>query len=237
MQSCVVTASGGGVVVGISAANARVVAIDCSITAEDAPTLSGIPGIGVSLNASLLHATGCSFTGGTLAGFGSGPGLFADAASRVWISDSTLTPGGSNGCAVTGTPAVGQMVRTTLNGAGTNCGVLVPAPLAGVERLAPVQNGAPFSISVRTEPNAPVVFHASQRLGYFDLPAWFAQPTLLDVSSAFVAGWSLADANGDLTASWNMPAGQFVDETVWVEPMVLLPTAVVVGPPVGGLIH
>mgnify|MGYP001367833140 CR=1 FL=1 len=195
-------------------------------------------GHGATIRTSTLKASGCQFLGGTpLFGGLGGHALTTDAQSRIWISDSTLTGGGGQ-CAIAGVPAVGHIARSTLVQTAAGCAALLAAPVVGVERPTPIQNGASFDVLVHTEPNTLVAIHASPRLAHVEIPGLFAQPIALDLTSFFLAGLFVSDGNGDVTASWNMPAGQFVDETIWLEASAWLPgQPVLVGPVVGGVIR
>lgn len=196
------------------------------------------PGDAVRVVSCTLKASGCSFTGGTLMfGGPDGAALRTDAESRVWISDSTLI-GGNDSCAIQGTPAVGQIARCTVTQVGAACGTMLAAPLIGVELPAPIQNGSIFFVHMRTEPNVLVAVHASPRLGHYEFPGVLAQPSALDLTSFFAAGVFISDNNGDVTAVWGMPAGEFIDETIWLETIAFLPASpIIVGPVVGGVIR
>lgn len=237
LQDCVVAPEGfGGFNGGLTATDAHVIAVDTELSGGVVSGGAGLPGVGAMLVNSTLQASGCVLLGGTTSptSSSSAPALSVLETSRVWISDSSLS---ATTCAITGTPAVGQIARSTVSSGSSSCTTLTTAPLVGVERPNPIHNGAAFTVNLRTEPHTLVAIHASPRLGHLELPGLFAQPLSLDVTSFFLAGVFVSDANGDLTASWNMPAGQYVDETVWVEPMAFLPTSILVGPPVGGLIR
>lgn len=216
---------------------ANLTLVDCLIAGND--TLGTFPGDAVRLTNCTLKASGCFLAGGTIQfGGPDGAALRTDHQSRVWISDSTLEAGGSGDCAIVGTPAVGHIARSTVSSGGTGCGTLLPAPVVGVERPTWIQNGAAFAVHVRTEPNTIVAIHASPHLAHLDLPAWFEQPIWLDLTAFFLAGVFVADGNGDVTATWSVPAGQYIDATVWLEAMVFLPgSRLLVGPVVGGVIR
>ncbi|MBX3462940.1 MAG: hypothetical protein KF830_07200 [Planctomycetes bacterium] len=230
LQSCVV-AGQGGLATGLVANTAHVIAVDTTFSGSPL-TGGGLGGQGAVLHHSTLKASGCAFTGGI-----NEPGLSVNPWARVWLSDSTLA-GGSGGCGLVGTPAVGLMARSTITASSPGCPTLTTAPLVGVTRPTAIQNGMTFSLLIRTEPNTLVAIHASPRLAHIEIPDLFAQPIALDLSAFFLAGVYVSDGNGDLTASWTMPPGQFVDETLWLETIAFVPSSPIeIGAAVGGLIR
>ncbi|MBL9078179.1 MAG: hypothetical protein JNL08_11785 [Planctomycetes bacterium] len=237
LQNCVVGGQGLLTAHGVDANGANLIAVDSTLGGSQTAGFA-LPGDAVRLTNSTLKASGCTLVGGSnfFGGVG-GAALRCDAASRVWISDSTVTGGGTT-CAVVGTPAVGHIARSTAAPVGPACGTLLPAPVVGVERPAPIQNGSTFTVHVHTEPGMLVAIHGSPRLAQIEVPGVFAQPIALDLTAFFLAGVYVSDANGDVTASWNMPAGQYVDETVWLEASAWGPTPpVLVAPVIGGVIR
>ena len=239
LQGCTVASQGAAALQPVN--NHGLWATDSSLTLVDtsigggASFLGGFGGSAVNLVNCTLKASGCLFAGGDPMGI-DGSAVRPDPAGRVWISASTLTAGSA--CAILGTPSVGQLARTTVTANGSGCGTFTTASLVAVERPNPIQNGAAFDVLVHTEPNTLVAIHASPRLAHVEIPGLFAQPIALDLTSFFLAGLFVSDGNGDVTASWNMPAGQFVDETIWLEATAWLPgQPVLVGPVVGGVIR
>jgi hypothetical protein len=104
--------------------------------------------------------------------------------------------------------------------------------------MGPLQNGTTFTMNVRTEPNTLVAVHASNGLGTVQVPGVFEQPIALDLSAFWLAGVYASDANGDVSASWNLPAGMFLGEPLWLETIAFVPSLPIqVGPVVGGIIR
>lgn len=217
----------------LRAIDAYVSATGCEVTGGD--NVFALAPHAVELTGSRFVGSDLDLRGGNIQFGQDGSALYADN-SEVWIADSTLfaQPGT---CAVAAFNTTGRIARSVQTGAGC------PAPLAGgnvlgVERLTSLMNGTTFSMHVRTEPNQIVAVHASPRLDTVTLPGAFEQPVSLDLTAFWLAGVFLADANGDVTASWNMPAGMFVGETVWLETIGIGPSfPIQVGPVVGGIIR
>jgi hypothetical protein len=164
--------------------------------------------------------------------------------SDVWIADSTLTSVAGT-CPLVTTYSTGRIARSvllpTMGAGGYLCAsgpVLPSGPVLGVERMGPLQNGTTFTMNVRTEPNTLVAVHASNGLGTVQVPGVFEQPIALDLSAFWLAGVYASDANGDVSASWNLPAGMFLGEPLWLETIAFVPSLPIqVGPVVGGIIR
>jgi len=239
LQDCILTAMGTLVQgQGIEAVNAKVTAVDCTITGNSTGGLND-GGSAVRLyTGSSLQASHCTLTGGTQVGQGtSGRALFIGGSGSVWIRDSMLVTDGST-CAIIGSAPVTGIARTTITPGGSGCGVLTPAPLVGVTRPVPLQNGTSFTASLLTEPGTLVAVHASPRLGHVTVPGPFAQPIALDPAAFWLAGLYVSDSNGEVVATWDLPAGQYVDETVWLQAMALMPDSTFqLAPAVGGVVR
>ncbi|MBX3464634.1 MAG: hypothetical protein KF830_15805 [Planctomycetes bacterium] len=189
---------------------------------------------GVQLHDSRFVGSNLLVQGGSSILGGPGRALHASH-SEVWIADSSL---GAGDCAVYAYSTTGRIDRSTLSLAAGCAGQLPNGPVVGVERLLIPSNGQPLTMLVRTEPNALVAIHAAQQLGTTSAPGLLEQPFALDLSSLFLAGVYLADANGEVTASWNLPPAQFVGTPLWLEAIALLPNLPIqVGPVVGGIIR
>lgn len=208
----------------IAANGANVTAVGTEVTSGNA----GSP-------APSLVLTGATFTGSDCR-FAST--LVADAGSTAWLRDSTIDnpvptcPLFGAGTFRLDRCALGPTSATVC--ASTTAG----APLLGVEALAPLQNGTTYTLQFRSAPLQFVAVHASGRLAPTPLSGVFEQPLQLDLAAFWFVGLYATDANGDASASWNLPAGQFVDTSLWLEAIAIEPTFPwQVAPVVGGVVR
>lgn len=224
---------------GLFANGSTVNATGCTFRGSTAFGIS-TPGDGIQLSASTLVGSNLQVLGGLpVAPFGTigGAAVRADSTSKLWLADSTLNGGGTT-CALIALPTSGRIDRSTVSPTGGSCTVLPAGLVVGVSRTAPLQNGATFVMHVRTDPTTLVAIHASLGLAPVTIPGLFEQPAELDLANFWLAGLFVSDGNGDVTASWNMPAGMFVDTPVWLETISIgasLP--IQIGPVVGGIIR
>jgi hypothetical protein len=230
LQSCTVRglpAFGGPPPGALRAFNSVVTGVDCTIEGVTALGTWGYPGAAVEVQNTELRLASSIVRGGN--------GLFspvayavsADAASSVWLSDCTLSTTLTS-CPVDATS--GRLARCTLT---PNCSALPSGEGLGARRTSPLQNGAPFSVEFRDEPNRAVVVWAAFELQTTSSPL-LEQSALLAQASAFPLATVVTDALGIAGASWPIPAGSmFVDRTLWLQAAagISLPvqTSVVVG--------
>lgn len=203
--------------------------VDCSVVASAwgslAPTVDLAGG-------SLLHASHCDLRNGNWAATSSAA-LGVDASSRAWICDSTLATIDSTACVVDGQV---RADRCTFVHNGGNCTPPAPGLLLGVTRPAPLQLGAPFSVTFTTEANGFVFVLAAPDLERVDVPQLLEQPSWLPVASVFPAGALLAGVSGTAAASWPIPGNPaLLHATLWFEGIGLGSGLLQVSPPVGGM--
>lgn len=235
LQGCTLAGVGtGGAAIALAASNnAAVTAVRCSFTGSSSASL---PGAAVRLRSAELQGSQLQLLGGAQL-FG-GPGATAldlDAPSAAWISDSSLTAGGGPTCPVVGS-GTGRIDRCVLVPTGT-CTSLPAALVVGIDSTTPLQNGAPFTVDWRTDPNQLIAVFASPGLGYVPLPGITDQPLGIDPANFWLATAVVSDATGFATFTWNMPAGQFLDASLFVLGAGLAPTSLALSPPVGGVIR
>lgn len=238
LQECVVAALGAQIgSYGVVTSNAQVTAVD-SVFAGSSPT-SGLSqaGSAILLQNSTLHASNALLLGGTAQPSGAGvAALEASGSSTAWIADSVLA-GGPGACPTSGFgPGAGRFARTTLLPPTAGCTAPAAAPMVGVHRRSPIQNGASFTVDCRTDPNGLIVFFASPGLGTAFVPSLVEEPVWLD-PSIFAAGVAVADAQGDASASWSMPPGAFVDTTLWLQAVSVTAFPLHGSPVFGGVIR
>jgi len=233
LQGCTVSNLGAGYSA-LWALYSDVSASGCTVTGGD--NVFALAPHAVDLSSTRFVGSHLDLRGGNVQFGQDGSAVYADN-SEVWIADSALTsqPGT---CPVVAVFSTGRIARSVQTGS-TACGPGLPGGnVVGVERLAPLQNGTTFSMHIRTEPNQLVAVHASNSLGTTPVPGLFEQPVSLDLTAFWLAGLFLADANGDVTASWNMPAGMFLGEPLWLETITVEPVFPwQAGPVVGGVIR
>lgn len=216
LQGCTVTGLGTGSACGaLQASASTVTAVRSSFTG---PNTFGFPQPGVYLASSAFQGSQLQITGSPfpLGGPNVPPGLGLDAASSAWISDSTITSGGSNACPVSANGGTGRLDRCVLVPSGLGCANLPGGLVVGGDSTTPLQNGAPFLVTWLTSPNQLVAVYASPSLGHVPLPGLTDQPATIDLASAWLATVLVADPLGVATATWNMPAGLYIDTSVFV---------------------
>ncbi|MBL9077733.1 MAG: hypothetical protein JNL08_09525 [Planctomycetes bacterium] len=218
--------------VGTQAENTHLTAVDTSFTAAGA----FFAPVAVRLIGSQFVASGCSFP---VDAFSGGLGIFATAGSAVWLSDSTIEAGPSQ-CPIVAIGSTVRYERCTLSPTtATNCATSAPGPtLLGVHAPSPLQSGATYSLQFQGAPFQFVALHASPGVATTALPALFEQPLQLDLATAWFVGLYATDATGAAGASWNLPAGQFVDTPLWLQAITVEPTFPwQVAPVVGGIVR
>ena len=239
LQGCTLAAIGSNLKGhAMTATNAKVTATGCSFTGNSTTGVYDQPGNGIRLSSTALQGSNLTVQGGSLlAGSTGAAALSADGSCRVWISDSTLTGGGST-CAVSPGGAAGRIDRSTLSPAGPTCSSLPPGLVLGIERPQPLQNGAVFTLNHRTDPNAWVAVFVSPGLGDASAPGLLEQPVSLSPSSFWNAGLFVADPTGFVAAAWNIPAGPaFVDLQLWFQGVSGTTLPLQVSPVAGGIVR
>ncbi len=234
LQQCTLAGVGtGAAAIALAANNAVVTAVRCSFTGSSSASL---PGAAVRLRSSELQGSQLQLTGGAnLFGAPGAAALDMDATSSAWIGDSTLTGGGTT-CPVSVGGGTGRLDRCTLAPAGA-CTSLPTGLVVGADSTTPLQNGSPFTVDYRTDPNQLVLIFASTGLSYVPLPGITDQALTLDPGNLWLATALLSDATGFATVTWNMPAGQFMDTSLFVVGVGLTPALLALSPPVGGVIR
>lgn len=227
LQSC--TLLGG---TALLAQNADVTAVQSGFYSP-APFLA--PGPLIDLVGSRLHASACQTRDG---------GLFqqvhlyirASNGSRVWWADGYIgwTPAGHCPLDV----SADSQVRTDRTSFSTIAGCPVPTPgtLLGVQTNAPLRVGMAFQPTFRTDPGAFVVVFASPFLGTTDFGPLLEQPSWLDDQYSFAVALQVADAAGQASFSFPIPAGPGIaNRTLWLKGISGLGLPLQVSPPVGGV--
>lgn len=220
---------------GLWANSSAVTAVRCTFSGSSAT--AALPGPGVRLSSSDFQGSRLQLTGGAnLFGGAGAPGIQLDATSSAWISDSTIT-GGGTGCPVNVGGGTGRFDRCVLSPAGPGCTSLPTGLVVGADSSTPLQNGAPFTVDWRTDPNQFLLIFVSPGLGFIPLPGLTDQPVSIDLANAWLATVLLSDATGFATQTWNMPAGLYIDTSVFVMGAGLTPTTFALSPPIGGVIR
>lgn len=226
LQSCQLSSSGFPLfeTAAVRAQDSRLTAVDTTI--QGSQTVS--PGPAIVMTNSTFHGSHVDLLthpGATSAA------LIADATSVVFLCESTATsqPGTCPLAAVQG-----KVFRTTLSPA---CGGPATGPVLGVSRVQPIQTGAPFTLQFAAQPFRPILVFASFGLDAFPVPQ-IEQDVLLDLSSTFLAGALLADAQGDAAQTWNIPAAPIlVDRAVWFQGIGGWSLPLQASPVAGGVVH
>ncbi|MFY9342024.1 MAG: hypothetical protein WAT39_06025 [Planctomycetota bacterium] len=188
--------------------NAELTVVNSTIEGGDsAPFVN--PGVAVELVNSTFRGSQLALRGGN--GTPVMPAIQADAASSVWISDSTID---SDAPACPIAAANGRHDRCVLT---PNCGSLPAGFVLGIDRPQPIQNGAPFLLHLRASPGSAIGVFVDHALAT-SLHATLEQSLLLDPTTAFSGGVWIADQNGSAIAAWAVPAGPaFIDLAVWFQ--------------------
>lgn len=235
LQGCTVTCTNQfGFSPAVQASAARITAIDCGFFGSPpVPTLLYVVSPAISATSLTLHAAGCTIQAGVF-GAGQVPGLSVGA-GEVWLSDCTVV--GYGACAIQGAAAV-LADRCSLQPVSALCATPATGDLLGVTRLQPLQNGAPFTLTYKTIPNSYAAVFASQELATLTIPGLHAQTQWLGGGGIFNLGVVLADAAGDATATWNIPAGAWlVDQPLWFQGLTGFALPLQLSPVAGGVIR
>lgn len=234
LQGCTVTCTNQfGFSPAVQATAARMTAIDSGFFGSPpAPSFFYVVSPAISATSMTLHAAGCTIQAGVY-GTGQVPGLSVGA-GEVWLSDCTVV--GYGACPIQGAASV-LADRCSLQPAGAPCPTPASGGLLGVTRPQPLQNGAPFSLTYRTIPNSYAAVFASQELATLTIPGLHAQTQWLG-GGIFNLGVVLADASGQATGTWSIPAGAWlVDQPLWFQGLTGFALPLQLSPVAGGVIR
>lgn len=198
------------------------------------PTPFLAPGPLIDLVGSRFHASACH----TMGSIFQQVQLYIRASngSRVWYADGHIgwTPPGYCPLEV----SADSQVRTDRTTFSTIAGCPVPTPgtLLGVQTNAPLRVGMAFQPTFRTDPGAFVVVFASPFLGTTDFGPLLEQPSWLDDQYSFAVALQVADAAGQASFSFPIPAGPGIANlTLWLKGISGLGLPLQASPPVGGV--
>lgn len=211
MQDCVLTPPSTGaffVNAVVLATDSDVSAVDCRIEGTDAMGL-GPPEPAVLLVNSTFRGCNLTLRGGS--GSPTRSAIEADASSRVWLSDSTVT-GDPASCPIAASQ--GRHDRCTIT---PNCSGIPAGFVLGVRRLGPPQNGVPMIVELRALPNTPIAIFAALSLEPTLWPQ-FEQPLLLPVATAYAFDFAVTDPTGFGLWAMTVPAGPAaVGRSFWLQ--------------------
>lgn len=214
------------------ASNSRITAIDSTFSDNWVGTFHYFPSTAIDLTGTTLHAAGCTIDAAEGPG---GPPIAALHAvgGNVWLSDCTVI--GTLTCPIVATSVLAD--RCVLQPALPACSTPASGGLLGVSRSQPLQNGAPFSLVYKTIPNSYAAVFASQELGTLTIPGLHAQTQWLGLGVNNL-GVVLADAAGDASGTWTIPAGAWlVDQPLWFQGLTGFALPLQLSPVAGGLIR
>lgn len=212
----------------LRATNSTVTVIDSFITGTNGTV--ALPTSAIILVDSVLHASGCTFPAGQ--GLPAAAAIAANAASTIWLSDSSLTSDVAT-CPIVAPGAAGGQARTTLF---PSCGAMPAAPLLGLSRPQPLGNGQPFAMDFTAAPGTLIGVFASTGLGEFQNPA-FAQSVLL-APTGWAAALLVTPATGIAAVNWNIVASPaLVDKSVWLQGFAATALPLQASPIAGGVIR
>lgn len=216
-------------------ANATVTAVGCAFHGLFA---TGSLNPTVRLGNARLHASHCTFDNGQAGAFSvAGPALQALSGSVAWLSDSSLTTSSPIDCAIVTSGANVFTDRCQISQVVATCAPTTPLPLLGVE-ATPLRLSQAWTIHFTTTANTPLAVFAATDLATVDVPPLFAQPSWLDPASAFAVTVLLADATGDATATFAIPANPLLlGARLWLEGLGGFALPLAVSPVTGGAVR
>lgn len=195
----------------IRATQSELSLIDCTILGSGPGPLGGSLQPAIALIGSRLRGSNLQVQAGAGGSFAGAPAIAGDAASSLWLSDSTVGAD-PNVCPLA--VAHGRHDRSTLT---PNCSSTPSGFVLGVHRVQPVQPGQLFAVEFLAQPGMAVGLFAAYSFasqGFAELE----QSLLLPASSWFALGPYVADAQGIAAAAWPIPAGPAITgQTVWVQ--------------------
>jgi hypothetical protein len=211
------------------AAQSEVAATDCVFTGT-IPLLVLPSHPAVALTGSRLRGSRLS-----LIAFGGGgavpPALRGDAASVVWLSDSTAV-GAPGSCAVEAVN--GRHDRCVLT---PPCSTLPSGFVLGAHRVSPLLNGGVFAVDFALQPGMAVGVFAAESFAS-QVHVELEQSLLLPAASAYPLTAVVANAQGVASGSWLVPSGpQFVDRTLWLQGFSGFALPLQASPLVGGVVR
>jgi hypothetical protein len=217
----------------IEASGSEIVATDCTFTGANASsTFFLFPAQpAISLTASRLRGARLVLASGLATTGPPASVVNGDAASRVWLSDSTLT---GDPAACTLQVGGGRHDRCVLS---PSCSTVPAGFVLGVQRAGPLVSGATFSVDFLLQPGMAVGVFAAESFAS-QVHVELEQSLLVPASSAFALATLVADAQGVASASWQVPAGpQFVDRTAWLQGFSGFTLPLQASPLVGGIVR
>lgn len=218
---------------GVVLGNSLLTALDVAIGGNSG---TAIPGDGIVAINSTVHASNTQVFGGAAPAGGTGGAAVRCAGnSESWISDSVLVA--TNQCAVLANGAGGRIERTTQLGT-TGCPTLPSGAMLSVDRPTPPVNGGRFTLRFRCDPNAFVAIFAGPGLQVLPLPGLAEEPLTLSFAAYLAAGVWFADATGNLSVTWTLPAGApFVNQPLWFQAVGGFAFPLQVSPIAGGVVR
>ncbi|MBL8752625.1 MAG: hypothetical protein JNK15_04935 [Planctomycetes bacterium] len=193
---------------GIQAHNSTLTLIDSRVHGASAPT-GGYPVTAISLANSKLLGSGLDLA--TDASNGSALVVDGDAASTVWLADSTVQSGWWM-CPVNAGSV--RFERTTVT---PSCPSAPTGNVIGVHRPAPPQAGAPFVLEFRFDPNQVLGVQCAWAIAA-TTPPLLEQSLLLPTAQSFAVGLLFTGPNGLATGTWSVPAGpHFAGQQLWFQ--------------------
>ncbi len=212
--------------------NARITAIGSTFADTSSFAFHYFPSAAIDLVSTTLHAADCTIRAAP--GPGSPPIAALQATGgNVWLSDCTVV--GVQTCPIAAASVLAD--RCVLQPVLSTCPTPASGGLLGVSRALPLQNGAPFSLVYKTIPNSYAAVFASQELASLTIPGLHAQTQWLG-PGVINLGVVLADASGQATATWAIPAGTWlVDQPLWFQGLTGFALPLQLSPVAGGLIR
>ncbi len=239
LQDCVVeSVSTVGQGIGLAVENSDVTAVGGEFLGSSVLATGGSfsNGHGILLSEdSHFHGSGFTALGGLTPVGGSAAVLASP--TNFWASDAVLE-GGPGACALESSGPL-NLDRCTVIDNGTGCvGAAPGVSLVGVTRSGPIVIGATFSVDYKTAPFGMVTTLVSTDTASVFLPQIITPALWLDPALLINAGGASADANGDLTVSWSVPATPaLVDQRYWFQGVSPSTIPFSASPVVGGVIR
>jgi hypothetical protein len=231
LQSCVLAPPPAGVWIllpTLQASGSDVTAVDCRIEGVDAAGF-GIPAPAIALTSSTFRGSFLTVRGGN--GAPTAPAIQADAASHLWLSDSTVN-GDPASCPIAASH--GRYDRCTV---APNCSGIPSGFVLGVHRLGPPVNGSPLLAEFRTQPNAAVGIVAALSLEKTVWPA-LEQALLLPIATACPLDVLFADSTGLAIGGWPIPSGPAViNSAIWLQAFSGPASPIQASPVIGGVVR
>lgn len=230
LQECTVQATNPGSP-GLRAWHSEVTAVHCAFAGGGPVPAVFPPQPAIDLIDSRLRGSRLTLVAGPASGGVPPPALRGDTVSRAWLSDSVLTADPAS-CAIE--LVNGRHDRCTLS---PNCSTLPAGFVLGVDRLQPLQNGAPFAVAFLLQPGMAVGVFADEHFAAQAYPE-LEQALLLPAATAFPLAAPVANVQGIAVGAWTVPAGpQFVGRTMWLQGFSGFAWPLQASPLVGGVVR